>query len=445
MSSHNHKEVRDALASLRDVSLHKLLEMKVSLVGGSIASRTHYTHTKPDILMKTIFKCGHVLIAISLFCTACSGATSEEDTPELPDAGVDMDTGVDMDAGVESDAGVMSDAGVANDAGVESDANVDMDAGVDPPQEDFSGVVINEIVSSGSPDWFELLNTGTTSVDLSGCTFSDDSSVPSQATIPQGTTLAPGAYLVFDVSDETVGFKLGGDEALYLYAPDGLEIDSVDWDEGDSPDGGSFARLPDGNGGFATTNVATREAVNVASIEEPCGNDVIDEDEACDTTTFEENATCEALGFASGDLLCTDSCTIDTTGCVANTTDVTLNEITSAGDDLIELYNSGNSQALIEGWFVADDSYPEDPESRYVFPAGALIESEGFLLLTKDMEHEFGVGKSDTITLYDADANVVDQIALPEDAAEVSYCRTVDGAGTWMICSAASFGTQNTP
>lgn len=47
---------------------------------------------------------------------------------------------------------------------------------------------------------------------------------------------------------------------------------------------------------------------------EDCGNGALDMDEECDNAEL-DGATCESLGFASGDLACADNCTYDTTAC----------------------------------------------------------------------------------------------------------------------------------
>ncbi len=46
-----------------------------------------------------------------------------------------------------------------------------------------------------------------------------------------------------------------------------------------------------------------------------CGDDVADPDDDCDGIDF-NGATCETRGFGGGNLVCTSSCTVDTSGCV---------------------------------------------------------------------------------------------------------------------------------
>lgn len=69
-----------------------------------------------------------------------------------------------------------------------------------------------------------------------------------------------------------------------------------------------------------TTDDTTGEPVD-------CGNDVLDGREACDGAEL-DGATCETLGFASGDLTCADDCTFDTAAC-----DSCGNDVADMGED----------------------------------------------------------------------------------------------------------------
>jgi len=126
------------------------------------------------------------------------------------------------------------------------------------------GLVLNEVAATGTPDdWFEVTNTGVTSIVLSDYCFVDVKVDFVKCKPFTATVLAPGAYLAFDVSDATAGFKLGSDEELWIYRnADHMLIDGADWAEGQSPSGGSFARSPDATGEFAVAVTATRAAKN---------------------------------------------------------------------------------------------------------------------------------------------------------------------------------------
>ena len=321
------------------------------------------------------------------------------------------------------------------------------------PVAGYEGLVINEVVAAGSPDWVEFKNTSSAAIDLTGCTISDDLMDAAKGSIPDGTMIAAGGYLVIDIADETVGFKIGGDEAFGIFAPDGTVIDSVDWDEGASPEGGAFARLPDGTGDFTTTNTPTREAANTivdnnqttnnqASV--GCGNGIKDGDDSCDGDDLGD-ATCEMLGFDGGMLSCDAGCALVTDACeMMPGTDVVINEVTSSGDDQIELHNLSAVEVDLSGWIVADDKYPEDNADIYIFASGSKIEAGGYLVLVKGTDHTFGIGGSDTITVYNAGGDIVDQAAIdPDGAADTSFCRLPDATGDFQSCDVATFGASN--
>jgi spore coat protein CotH len=110
-----------------------------------------------------------------------------------------------------------------------------------------------------SDDWFEIHNSGPTSVDLGGMYLTDAIENTTMWQIPPGVTVSPGGHLVFWADEQTeqgpthVGFKLDGDgERLALYAgPQGYNglIDeiyygpqTVDRVWGRYPDGGAAWR-----------------------------------------------------------------------------------------------------------------------------------------------------------------------------------------------------------
>ncbi|MEU8522963.1 lamin tail domain-containing protein [Streptomyces sp. NPDC048577] len=111
-------------------------------------------------------------------------------------------------------------------------------------------VRINEVVTTGDVgDSIELYNKGTGSVDISGWILKDEKN-GSRHTIASGTTLAPGAFLAFDVHGS---FGLGSDDKARLYLPDGgTLVDSFSWRTHSAP---SWSRCADGTGGFTAAAV----------------------------------------------------------------------------------------------------------------------------------------------------------------------------------------------
>ncbi|GHJ49070.1 hypothetical protein Cs7R123_64120 [Catellatospora sp. TT07R-123] len=119
-------------------------------------------------------------------------------------------------------------------------------------------VRVNEVESSGgSPgDWVELVNTGTTAVDLSGWIVRDNDNSHAY-TIASGTSLAVGAFLALDVES---AYGLGSSDSARLYLADGSTlVDSYTWTSHAST---TYGRCADGTGAFTTTVAATKGAAN---------------------------------------------------------------------------------------------------------------------------------------------------------------------------------------
>ncbi len=122
---------------------------------------------------------------------------------------------------------------------------------------------INEVACEENPDWFELFNPGTSEVDLTGWTLADVlGDATKRVPFPANSVVPGSGFLMIEVTSEASGFKLGADEELGVYRPDGSKADSVNWNAGDCATGTSFSRIPDGTGAFANTKKQTPDKPN---------------------------------------------------------------------------------------------------------------------------------------------------------------------------------------
>lgn len=139
---------------------------------------------------------------------------------------------------------------------------VDMAPGDGQPQA-LRILVVNEIAAGEAPDWFEVVNATFGPVQLADFVFVDAVGDFAKAVAFPQMMLGPGERFAQDVDGTVVPFKLGSDEELWVYrAADQMLSDGIDWAEGASPAGSSFARIPDVFGAFQTTATQTKGTPN---------------------------------------------------------------------------------------------------------------------------------------------------------------------------------------
>ncbi len=145
-------------------------------------------------------------------------------------------------------------------------AFVEMPSTKGAPNDCRPSIRINEVESNGGTpgDWVELINIGTTAVDVSGFIIKDDDDSRTSA-LPAGTILAPGAFYV--IEETTMGFGLGAADAARLYTTDGVLVDSYAW-TAHAPS--TYGRCPDGTGAFVPTT-STKGAPNQCAPTGPSG------------------------------------------------------------------------------------------------------------------------------------------------------------------------------
>ena len=144
-------------------------------------------------------------------------------------------------------------------------------------------IVINELLSSSLPpatDFIELLNISGVSQSVGGWFLSDSSAEYRKFKIPSGTSLAPGAYLVFNEShfnnpanpSSLVQFSLNssGDDVFLVQADSAGNLlkfaDRVEFSS--TPGDMTYGRAPDGTGAFDLLRSNSPGAANAAAIPE---------------------------------------------------------------------------------------------------------------------------------------------------------------------------------
>lgn len=301
-------------------------------------------------------------------------------------------------------------------------------------------VRINELTSTeitdgpyaGAADAIELVNIGMSAADLAGWKISDDAALAVDKTyvFPEGSTIMPGAWLVIVKLDDATmmgeypfGISSTDPESIQLVDGGGTVIDTVDFVGADATV--SWCRLPDGDGDW----------------------------QGCARTFGASNEPGVADGTTTDPSTDDGSSSTDDTGPVDGP--VVLNEISSSGDDEIEIYNAGPGDADLSGWTLTDalaaPSDPYDPDAdveKLVFDAGTTLAAGEWLVVIKGMaapDHPFGLSADgDAVTLFDADLQIVDFSAYGAMEAATSYCRIPDGPdGEWQADCTATFGDAN--
>jgi hypothetical protein len=243
-------------------------------------------------------------------------------------------------------------------------------------------LVLNEVESNGgSPDdWVELLNPTEGPIDLSGWTVldNDDSHVPYG--VPAGTIVGPGGYVIL----ENFGWGLGSADSVRISDPSGALVIVWSWTAHATT---TYGRCPDGVGELTTTLASTKGGPN------ECGSPIV----------LNEVESSDAAG----------------------------------GADFVELHNPTNAATDISGYTFSDNDDTHD----YVFPAGTVVPSLGYLVVT-DAVAGFGLGGADSARLFDAAGALVDSYEWSVHAVQ-TYGRCPDATGVFEDTVEPTPGGQN--
>ena len=278
--------------------------------------------------------------------------------------------------------------------------------------------------NDGYPDWIELYNGGTESVDLSGMYLTDILGNPTKWLFPDGTVIDAGGYLVIwaDNASSSEGlhcsFGLNATgEAVGLFASDGeTEIDSIVF--GTQPNDVSYGRLPDGTENctylMPTPGSQNQEAPSNGGPTEPV-------DSVPEGLVINEFMADNGVTIAGPD---------------------------GTNPDWIELYNGGNASVNLGGMYLTDDL--TNP-MKWPFPENTVIEAGGYLLIWADTSDSDGLNcgfglraNGEDIALFASDGlTLVDSITYLKQLQDVSYGRVTDGAEDWEHMLSATPGWGN--
>ncbi|MFG0245199.1 MAG: CotH kinase family protein [Phycisphaerales bacterium JB052] len=269
-----------------------------------------------------------------------------------------------------------------------------------PPIASLPKLAINEVLASNDmivmdeagdyEDYIEIYNADDEAIDLSGMHLSDSPFDPLAWVFPEGTVLAPGAFLIVWCDDEPgegplhATFKLsaGGESAVLSHRAEAgsVLIDSVSF-PGLLPDE-SYGRAPDGSESFEVFCAVTPGFEN-------------DPRDDCFTDPDPTPAV-----FVNEWLASNDGVVVDEFG---------------DADDFIELYNAEPTTIDLGGRYLSDDL---TDRTKWEIPAGVSIEPGGYLVIWADDEPEQGPlhatfklsAGGEAVGLFDRDGNQLAQI-----------------------------------
>lgn len=121
-----------------------------------------------------------------------------------------------------------------------------------------------------------------------------------------------------------------------------------------------------------------------------------------------------------------------------------INEISAAGDDWVELYNSTGNTKDISGYVIYDDG-----DGEYQLPEGTTIPANEYLVIICDdgntgLHTNFKLSSDgETVTLKNSDNEIAEAVTYPKLDNGQSYGRYPDGGDNFAISGLTSQGISN--
>jgi hypothetical protein len=255
-------------------------------------------------------------------------------------------------------------------------------------------------------EWIELYNSGSASADLAGWKLDDGEGGGSPHTLSAGSIVAPGGYLVVDLS--TALLNNDGD-ILRLIRPDGVAVDSTSF-TGSAPDA---SRSRSSDGAWYDGGEPTPGEPNLPPSVQP--------------------APTEGLS-ASNTLVSADSAAP-----TSKTWQVSLNEVLPAPKEAfdaewIEIANDGDAAADLTGWMIDDAA----DGASFTLPPASVVAPHGLLMVR--LPRAIFNNDGDDVRLLRPDRTEADEFNYDSSTADLSLCRL---AGVWAEDCSPTPGKPN--
>ncbi|MGE3311736.1 MAG: lamin tail domain-containing protein, partial [Limisphaerales bacterium] len=292
-------------------------------------------------------------------------------------------------------------------------------------------------------DFIELHNAGTTALDLGGLQFTQGIDF----TIPVGTRLAPGGYLV--ITKASADGNYAGFRSHYGLASDVAIAGPY---SGNFADGGEEVALSAAGGGDVILRFTYSDGRGWPVAADGAGHSLvprhIDTNQPGDLDYGGNWRISAFLGGSPG--------RVD----LEADTSIVLNEIVAHTDflsefdsnDWIELFNRSESPVTFgDGWYLSDSS---DQLKRWKIPPGTSLPPRGFAAFDEvtGFNNPRGTGFSinkagESVYLshlpQGSPGRVVDAVAFKAQENDWALVRYPDGAGYWDSVGARTRGTSN--
>ncbi len=273
------------------------------------------------------------------------------------------------------------------------------------------------------PDWIEIYNAGNEDVMLGGYYMCDTLNVAEAYMIPDthpdSVTVPAGGFILFYANKEeassvlNLNFKLSGSgEQIGLWSPDQEIIDTLTYTEQITDT--SYGRFADGSDNWYFMSEITPGAPN----NNP--NPAVDVELYINEFMASNDS---ALAGPQGDY-----------------------------PDWIEIYNAGNEDVMLGGYYMYDAL---DVAEAYmipdIHPDSVTVPAGGFILFYANKEEASSVlnlnfklsGSGEQIGLWSPDQEIIDTLTYTEQITDTSYGRFPDGSNDWFMMPDYTPGAAN--